>query len=103
MTEKTGLIFPVGRIRRNLKSALRGSRVTTTAAIALAAALELVTEELMVECGSMSQSKNRSRITDLHMMLAIEKDSDFEILLRDVIIAAHCRDLQAVHLHPKAK
>lgn len=58
-----------------LRSAQRGSHGTTTAAIALGGGLERLIAELMEmgQCGGMNKSKNRHRIMDLNMMLAIEK------------------------------
>ena len=65
--EKAGIIFPVGRIGRMLREANYTPRVGGTAAVAMAAIIEYVTQEIVELAGDFAKEDTRKRITPRHI------------------------------------
>ena len=81
---KAGLIFPVSRVGRLLKSA---KRVGGAAPVYLAAVLEYLVAESVELAGNAARDNKRSRITPRHIQLAVRRDEEFSKYLGDVTIA----------------
>lgn len=85
-SQRSGLDFPVGRIRSYMK-ANTNKRVSTGAGIFLAAALEYLVAEIMEVSKKVAFDNKKRRITPRFLCLAVKNDKDFDILLNDTVIA----------------
>jgi len=83
---KSGLIFPVGRIGSMLRKGRYSRRVSSGAATFLAAALEYLVAETL-ELASKTVAKGSKRITPRALTLAIRHDNDLGALLSNVTIS----------------
>merc|ERR1712057_130991 len=77
---KAGLQFPVGRVRRYLKTGKYAIRIGSGAPVYLAAVLELA--------GNASRDNKKARIIPRHIQLAIRNDEELSKLLSTVTIAS---------------
>ena len=84
---KAGLIFPVSRVGRLLKSGNFAKRVGGAAPVYLAAVLEYLVAESVELAGNAARDNKRSRITPRHIQLAVRRDEEFSKYLGDVTIA----------------
>lgn len=62
-------------------------RIGEGGAIYLAAVLEYLTAELVELAGIISQENRRQRIVPRHILMAIKRDDEFNMLLKDVTIS----------------
>ena len=83
---KAGLIFPVGRVGSMLRKGRFSKRVSSGAAIFLAATLEYLVAETL-ELASKTVAKDAKRITPRALTLAIRHDADLGSLLNNVTIS----------------
>ena len=83
---KSGLTFPAGRIGRMLRKGRFSKRVSSGAAVFLAATLEYLTAETL-ELASKTVAKGSKRITPRALTLAIRHDADLGSLLQNVTIS----------------
>ncbi|KAK5580140.1 hypothetical protein RB653_000153 [Dictyostelium firmibasis] len=84
---KAGLIFPVGRIHRMLKSKVPLKRVSILSSVYLAAILEYLTSEVLeltISQVSMQSKEyhNVRRISPRHLLLAIKTDEELDNLIK---------------------
>jgi len=87
ISAKSGIIFPVTRMHRNLKTVQRGTtRVTKAAAIYLAAVTEYLVAEVLELSGNAARDNRRSRIIPRHMLLAVGTDEELNKLLKNCVI-----------------
>lgn len=85
-SKRAGLNFPVGRIKRFLKHNVRHrTRVSSKAAIYLAAVMEYLTAELLDLAGIAAKQLNVKRITPRHLQLAIRGDEELDQLVKATI------------------
>lgn len=84
---RAGLVFPVGRIHRQLKTGGHAKRVGSAAPIYLAAVLEYLTAEILEVSSNNSRDDSRVRIVPRNIMLAIRSDEELHKLLPDITIA----------------
>ena len=84
---KAGLIFPVSRVGRLLKTGNYAKRVGGAAPVYLAAVLEYLVAESMEPAGNAARDNKRSRIIPRHIQLAVRRDEEFSKYLGDVTIA----------------
>ena len=85
MSYRAGLQFPVGRVRRHMKTMWKHS-VGKGAPVYLAAVLEYLSAEILELAGNASRDNKKVRIIPRHIMLAIRNDEELNKLLIDVHI-----------------
>ena len=84
--KKAGLTFPVGRVGTMLRKGRFHRRVSPSAGVFAAAALEFLTAEVL-ELASKTLKKGAKRITPRALCLAIRHDTDLGSLLQNVTIS----------------
>lgn len=86
---RCGLVFPVGRTHRLLKSyLLAGQRVGGTAAIYLAAAIEYLVSEVLDRAAQYARDVKVKRITQRHILYAVRSDEELDALFKGDISSA---------------
>lgn len=88
-SSRADLLFPVGRVHRELRKGNYADRIGAGAPVYLAAVLEYLTAELLELAGDVAaqSKKNKSRIIPRHLLLAIRNDADFNKMMSGVTIA----------------
>uniref|UniRef100_A0A1I7Y141 Histone H2A n=1 Tax=Steinernema glaseri TaxID=37863 RepID=A0A1I7Y141_9BILA len=84
---RAGLMFPVGRIDRLLKSGNYAQRIGAGASVYLAAVLEYVCAEVLELSGNAAVDNKKTRINPRFIQLAIRHDEELNKLLTGVTIA----------------
>ena len=79
LSERAGLIFPVGRINRYMKKG-NIKQIDIDTPVYLAAIIEHVTTKLLEIAGDAAHDNKRKRIIPRHIQLAIRNDDDFNKL-----------------------
>jgi len=77
---RAGLVFPVGRIGRYLKTRGFARRVGAGAPVYLAAVLEYVAAEVLELAGNSAKDHKHQRINARDIMLAVRKDEELNAL-----------------------
>lgn len=79
-SKKAGLMFPVGRVHRFLRSRKdTNQRVGETASVYLTAVLEYLTVELLDIAKTRADNFKLKRITPTHLRQAIQNDTDWSL------------------------
>merc|ERR1712136_397356 len=86
LATRAGTIFPVGRIRRYLKTWTFQQRSAIGAPIYQAAVMEYLSAEILELAGNAARDNKRSRITPRHILLAVANDEELHKLLKNVTI-----------------
>lgn len=86
LAKRAGTIFPVGRIRRYLKTCTFQQRIAIGAPIYQAAVMEYLSAEILELAGNAARDNKRSRITPRHILLAVANDEELNKLLKNVTI-----------------
>jgi len=86
LATRAGTIFPVGRIRRYLKTCTFQQRIAIGAPIYQAAVMEYLSAEILELAGNAARDNKRSRITPRHILLAVANDEELNKLLKNVTI-----------------
>jgi histone H2A len=87
-SKRAGLIFPVGRIASQLRKGRYAARVSSSAAVYLAAVLEYTVAEILeLSAKAVLQRGKGKRITPRALTLAIRHDADLGTLLKDVTLS----------------
>ena len=85
---RAGLIFPVGRIGSQLRKGRYAARVSSSAAVYMAAVLEFTVAEILeLSAKAVLQRGKGKRITPRALTLAIRHDADLGSLLKDVTLS----------------
>jgi len=87
-SKRAGVVFPVHRIRRDLKNGGYGKILGYGASVYMAGVLEYLVAEVVELAGNAAQDNKKKRITPRHLFLAIRKDEELNQLLGDVTIAS---------------
>jgi histone H2A len=88
LSKKAGLIFPVGRIGSLLRKGRYAARVSSSAAVYLAAVLEYTVAEILeLSAKAVLQRGKSKRITPRALTLAVRHDADLGTLLKDVTLS----------------
>jgi len=85
---KAGLLFPVGRIGRYMKSQRIAARVGAGAPVYMAAVLEYLAAEIMELAGNAATDNKKTRIIPRHIQLAVRNDEELNKLMGGVTIAS---------------
>jgi histone H2A len=87
-SKRAGLIFPVGRVASQLRKGRYAARVSSSAAVYLAAVLEYTVAEILeLSAKAVVQRGKGNRITPRALTLAIRHDADLGTLLKDVTLS----------------
>lgn len=86
-SSKAGVIFPVSRLHRFLRESRDNGKVTTSAAVYLAAVLEYLAAEVLEMSGHVTKESKKTRIQPRHILLAVRQDDEFNKLLDNITIA----------------
>ncbi|CAL1580243.1 unnamed protein product [Knipowitschia caucasica] len=81
---RAGLVFPVGRLHRQLRKGNYAARIGAGAAVYMAAVLEYLCAEILELSGNASQDHKRRRISPRHILLAVKNDEEVNKLLSHV-------------------
>lgn len=82
---RAGLQVPPALVERIMRSKLAGcSRVAETAPVALAAATEYIMAEILELAGNAARDNRKTRISEVHVFLAIENDEELRMLFDGV-------------------
>ncbi|KFV41175.1 Late histone H2A.L3, partial [Tyto alba] len=84
---RAGLCFPVGCVYRHLKRGNHSGRITSCAAVYLAAVLEYLAAEILELAGNAAQQNGETRILPQHIHLAMRNDDSLKALLFAMITA----------------
>lgn len=86
MSQKAGLVMPVGFIYRKLKEGKYADEIGKGAAVYMAAVLEYITAEVLELAGNACREENRSRIAPRHIQIAVQGDEQLNRLLGGIVV-----------------
>lgn len=86
-SSRAGLIFPVGRVARLIKTGRYAQRTSNTAPIYLAAVLEYLASEVLELSARAAADNKKQRITPRHITLAVRNDDELDRIFGNVTIA----------------
>jgi histone H2A len=97
---RIGLTFPVGRIRRVIKSKIGKMRLQKSAPVFMAAVLEYIAVEILELSGnaliaSQTRAHKSNRLTNVHVPLAIYNDVELSSAFRDFVFEGGPPPLEA--------
>ncbi|XP_064173909.1 core histone macro-H2A.2 [Anguilla rostrata] len=84
---RAGVIFPVGRMMRYLRTGTYKYRISMGAPVYMAAVIEYLAAEILELAGNAARDNKKGRITPRHIKLAVANDEELNQLLRGVTIA----------------
>jgi len=87
-SSKAEIQFPVGRIARFLKKGRFAKRISSGAAVYMAATLEYLCAEVLELAGNAAKEHRKTRIVPRYIQLAIRNDEELSKLLSQVTIAS---------------
>ncbi|XP_063593071.1 histone H2A-like [Penaeus indicus] len=83
--QKAGLILPVARIERRLRTGQWNPRTSPIAAVYIAAAVEHVLRRILALSMVWAEAMERVRVTPLFVALAVKADPELDALLGDAM------------------
>ncbi|BGP31847.1 hypothetical protein JCM10296v2_003624 [Rhodotorula toruloides] len=84
---KAGLVFPVARVKKQLKQGRYADRITRTSAVYLAAVLEYLAAEILELAGNAARDNKKRRVIPRHLQLAIRNDEELARLCQNAVIS----------------
>ena len=85
--KRTGLQFPIIRVRKYLRQGKYAKIIRPGAPIYMAAVLEYLTAEVLELAGNAARDNKKTRIIPRHIQLAVRNDEELNKLLSGVTIA----------------
>ncbi|KAF9072259.1 histone-fold-containing protein, partial [Rhodocollybia butyracea] len=76
ISERIGLVFPVGRLRRYLRIVAPDKRLTAATPVFLAAVLEYLMAEVLELAGYAARDHQKRNISPRHIHLAVRNDDE---------------------------
>nr|XP_057934357.1 core histone macro-H2A.2 [Doryrhamphus excisus] len=95
---RAGVIFPVGRMMRYLRTGTHKYRIGMGAPVYMAAVIEYLAAEILELAGNAARDNKKGRITPRHIKLAVANDEELNQLLRCVTIS---NGGVLPHIHPE--
>ena len=86
-SKRSGIQFPVARVHRYLRKGDFAKRISSGAAVYMAAVLEYLSAEMLELAGDAARDGQKKRIIPRHIQLAIRNDEELNRLLVSVTIA----------------
>ncbi|KAM9364360.1 core histone macro-H2A.2 isoform 1-T1 [Pholidichthys leucotaenia] len=86
-SSRAGVIFPVGRMMRYLRTGKPKYRIGMGAPVYMAAVIEYLAAEILELAGNAARDNKKGRITPRHIKLAVANDEELNQLLRGVTIS----------------
>lgn len=87
MSKKSGVIFSVKRVLKNMKKMFSEKIISQQAGVFLASVLEYMCSEVLDLSGEVAREFKKKRITPHFIQLSINDDEELNKLLKDTIIA----------------
>jgi histone H2A len=87
-SERSGLLFPVGRVHRHLRLGRYAKRVAAGAPVYLAGVMEYLVAEMLELAGNAARDYKKARIVPRHIQLAVRNDEELNKLLHSVTVAS---------------
>ncbi|XP_055358811.1 histone H2A, sperm isoform X1 [Betta splendens] len=84
---RAGVIFPVGRMMRYLRTGTHKYHIGMGAPVYMAAVIEYLAAEILELAGNAARDNKKGRITPRHIKLAVANDEELNQLLRGVTIS----------------
>ena len=84
---KSGLQFPVSRVKRLIKDGRYAERISLTTPVFVAGILESIATDILVAAAHAAQDQKKTRIAPSHIQLAIQTDHDLASLFRKTTIS----------------
>ncbi|XP_057703524.1 core histone macro-H2A.2 [Corythoichthys intestinalis] len=97
-SSRAGVIFPVGRMMRYLRTGTHKYRIGMGAPVYMAAVIEYLAAEILELAGNAARDNKKGRITPRHIKLAVANDEELNQLLRGVTIS---NGGVLPHIHPE--
>ena len=95
--KKAGLVFPVGRLNRMIRTRRLSPQVSPSAGVFMAAVLEYLCTEVCDLAGNAAHEKKMKTIMPRHLQLSLVNDEDLNKLVAQTTIASGG---VIPHLHP---
>lgn len=86
-TARADILFPVARVRNQMKAGGYAKSIGTTSAVYMAAVLEYLASEMLSVAGDVAKENNKRRINPRHLTLGVRNDDLLDELLKNVTIA----------------
>jgi len=85
-SKRAGVIFPVARIHRLLNQKVK--RTAKLSSVFMAAVGEYLVAEILEIAGNVARKMNRKRIQPRHILFAIRRDEELDVLLKQIVLPA---------------
>lgn len=84
---RAGLLMPVARIHRALRKGKYANKISESASVYMATALEYICVEILEGAEIEAKNSKKHRITPRHIALSIRQDNELNALFKDAIFS----------------